>query len=204
MTLSEKLQALRQEAKMTQEDVAEACGVSRQTVTKWEAWAAVPEIPKLLRLADLYHVTTDVLLKEALTVGSVTASQCHDPASVSRQAPIFEGTLIKESIDDETVLDYLNIHKVELWKTDSVPKYWTALFFTSCDPDLPRRFSKAMKPGEASGGNWFVDFKAGNLKYIVFRDRILRYTIGNQEEKQQVLQACRALGIPDTQMDWAE
>ena len=64
--------------------------------------------------------------------------------------------------------------------------------------------SKAMKPGETSGGNWFVDFKAGNLKYIVFRDRILRYTIGNQEEKQQVLQACRALGIPATQMDWAE
>ena len=49
-----------------------------------------------------------------------------------------------------------------------------------------------------------MDFKAGNLKYIVFRDRILRYTIGNQEEKQQVLQACRALGIPATQMDWAE
>ena len=37
MTLSEKLQALRQEAKMTQEDVADVCGVSRQTVTKWEA-----------------------------------------------------------------------------------------------------------------------------------------------------------------------
>ncbi len=204
MTLSEKLQILRREAKMTQEDVAEACGVSRQTVTKWEAGSAVPEIPKLLTLAGLYHVTTDVLLKEDLTVGSVTASQCHSPASASRQAPVFEGTLIKESIDDETLLDCLDIHKVELWKTESVPKYWTALFFTSCDPDLPRRFSRAMKSGEASGGNWFVDFRAGNLKYIVFRGRILRYTIGNREEKQQVLQACRSLGIPDSQMDWAE
>lgn len=36
------------------------------------------------------------------------------------------------------------------------------------------------------GGNWFVDFKCGNIKYIVFKDKILKYEIGNIEEKNMV------------------
>ncbi len=53
-------------------------------------------------------------------------------------------------------------------------------------------------------GNWFVDFRDGNKKYIVFKDRILTYRIGNQQEKEAVCEVCRSLGIPDEQMNWAE
>ncbi len=54
------------------------------------------------------------------------------------------------------------------------------------------------------GENWFVDFKAGNEKYIVFQDKILKYQIGNQAEKDRVRMECRKLGISDEQMNWPE
>lgn len=57
---------------------------------------------------------------------------------------------------------------------------------------------------EAKGGNWFVDFKAENIKYIVFRNKILKYSIGNQQEKQLVCNECRRMGITDAEMNWAE
>lgn len=57
---------------------------------------------------------------------------------------------------------------------------------------------------KAKGGNWFVDFKAENIKYIVFRNKILKYSIGNQQEKQLVCNECRRMGITDAEMNWAE
>jgi hypothetical protein len=55
-----------------------------------------------------------------------------------------------------------------------------------------------------NGENWFVDFKAGNEKYIVFRDKILKCKTGNQTERNNVRNECRKTGIPDEQMNWPE
>ena len=55
-----------------------------------------------------------------------------------------------------------------------------------------------------NGVNWFVDFKAENEKYIVFKDKVLKYQIGNQEEKDYVCDECRKMGILDEQMNWSE
>ena len=40
--------------------------------------------------------------------------------------------------------------------------------------------------------------------YIVFKDKILKYRIGNQAEKDYVCSECRKMGILDTQMNWSE
>lgn len=48
---------------MTQEFVAEALGVSRQAVSKWETGAAEPSTSNLLALARLYGVSAEELLK---------------------------------------------------------------------------------------------------------------------------------------------
>ena len=61
-----------------------------------------------------------------------------------------------------------------------------------------------MKKEEDGEGNWFCDFKAGNRKYIVFRNKVLQYEIGNPEQKALVCEACRELGRPDEQMQWEE
>ncbi len=64
MTLGEKLQKLRREYPLTQEQLAEKLEVSRQAVSRWEADAAYPETEKLVRLARLYGCSLDYLLLE--------------------------------------------------------------------------------------------------------------------------------------------
>ena len=63
MTLGQMIQALRREKGMLQDELADTLGVSRQSVSKWETDAAVPELDKLLRLADLFGVTLDELVR---------------------------------------------------------------------------------------------------------------------------------------------
>ena len=65
MTLGEKLQTLRREKNLTQEQLAERLGVSRQAVGKWETDSAFPETEKLVRLAGLYGCSLDYLLLDA-------------------------------------------------------------------------------------------------------------------------------------------
>ena len=62
-SLGEALKAHRQNCGMTQEYVAEALGVSRQAVSKWETGAAEPATSNLLALAKLYGVDPGELLR---------------------------------------------------------------------------------------------------------------------------------------------
>ena len=64
MKLQEKILYCRKKAGLSQEALAEQIGVSRQAISKWETGDAVPEINKLLLLANAFHVTTDWLLNE--------------------------------------------------------------------------------------------------------------------------------------------
>lgn len=63
MDISEKILQLRKASDMTQEQLAEKVGVSRQSVSKWEGGQAVPELDKLLELGRIFNVTTDYLIK---------------------------------------------------------------------------------------------------------------------------------------------
>ncbi|MDE5746888.1 MAG: helix-turn-helix transcriptional regulator [Acetatifactor sp.] len=67
MSFSEKIYALRTQAGMSQASFAEKLQVSRQTVSKWELGTSYPEIDKLLAISNLFHVTTDYLLKDQST-----------------------------------------------------------------------------------------------------------------------------------------
>lgn len=201
MKLSEKIVYLRREKNLTQEELAEFCGVSRQSVSKWEADIALPEVDKLLLLGKLFGVTLDTLLKDECAVDGIReVHTCGENAVKGKQPELYEGVLIKESIEDENILDLLNVHQIELWNTGGKPKYWTVLYFTSAVPDFPQRISGAIQAED----NWFVDFKARNQKYIVFRNQILSYRIGDQAEKDMVCAECRKNGISDDQMHWSE
>lgn len=63
-SLGEVLKRRRTECKMTQEFVAEALGVSRQAVSKWESGASDPSTANLIALAKLFGATPEELLKE--------------------------------------------------------------------------------------------------------------------------------------------
>lgn len=64
MTMGEKLSKLRKENNITQEQLADTLGVSRQSVSKWESDLAYPETEKLIRLSDMFQCSLDYLLKE--------------------------------------------------------------------------------------------------------------------------------------------
>ena len=63
-SLGENLKAHRTRCKMTQEFVAEAIGVSRQAVSKWESGRSDPSTSNLLALARLYGVPAEELLRQ--------------------------------------------------------------------------------------------------------------------------------------------
>lgn len=63
--LGEVLKQHRTSCKMTQEFVAEALGVSRQAVSKWESGASDPSTTNLMALAKLYGVAAEDLLRES-------------------------------------------------------------------------------------------------------------------------------------------
>lgn len=69
MTTGEKIARLRRENNITQEQLAEMLGVSRQSVSKWESDGAYPETDKLIRLGELFRCSLDYLLKEGEACG---------------------------------------------------------------------------------------------------------------------------------------
>ena len=68
MSFRDNLQHLRATRNMTQEQLAMMVGVSRQSVTKWEAERAYPEMDKLLKLCQIFDCTLDELVQGDLTV----------------------------------------------------------------------------------------------------------------------------------------
>ena len=58
---NENIVRLRKLNQMTQEDIAEAVGVSRQAVAKWESGETIPDLEKCKLLAELFGVSLDDL-----------------------------------------------------------------------------------------------------------------------------------------------
>ena len=68
MKIGESIAKLRTEHKLTQEELGEKVGVSRQAVTKWESDESVPELSKLVALADIFEVSLDRLVGRDKTI----------------------------------------------------------------------------------------------------------------------------------------
>ena len=62
MSLGNSLFQARKKSGMSQEEVAEKLGVSRQTISKWETDETLPDIRQSKRMAVLYHVSLDELI----------------------------------------------------------------------------------------------------------------------------------------------
>ncbi|WP_295587336.1 helix-turn-helix domain-containing protein [uncultured Oscillibacter sp.] len=70
MTLGQRLTQLRAGMGLSQDALAEQLGVSRQSVSKWETDASVPELDKLVRLSRIFGVTLDELVKGTADAGA--------------------------------------------------------------------------------------------------------------------------------------
>lgn len=78
MRFAENLVYLRQHYGVTQEGLAEQLGVSRQTISKWEAGANYPEMDKLLVLCDLFNTNLDDLLRGSVLVAKESDTEIYD------------------------------------------------------------------------------------------------------------------------------
>ena len=84
MTLAEKIAALRGERKLSQGDLAEKLDVSRQSVSKWETGQAVPELDKIIKLADLFGVSVDELVRDGDAPQTSAPQTETPPAAVTK------------------------------------------------------------------------------------------------------------------------
>ena len=66
MILGDKITDLRKKNGWSQEELANRLGVSRQAVSKWESASSIPDLDKILKMSDLFGVSTDYLLKDSL------------------------------------------------------------------------------------------------------------------------------------------
>ena len=79
MFFSEKLYSLRRAKGLSQENLADMLNVTRQSVSKWEAGAAMPEIEKLVAIADIFSVSVDSLLREEMPAAEAAVSAAPAP-----------------------------------------------------------------------------------------------------------------------------
>ena len=89
MSFADNLVYLRQQYGVTQEGLAEQLGVSRQTVSKWEAGTNYPEMDKLLALCDLFHTNLDDLMR-----GSVQVAKDNDTERYERHMNRFDLSMV--------------------------------------------------------------------------------------------------------------
>jgi len=64
MILAEKIVRLRKQVGWSQEDLAEKMNISRQSVSKWESTNSIPDLNRIIMLAEIFDVSTDYLLKD--------------------------------------------------------------------------------------------------------------------------------------------
>lgn len=77
MTIGEKIQNLRIERGLTQERLAEMLEVSRQSVSKWELGQTVPDVDKIIRISELFDVSTDEILLKKINDETVNKNPLH-------------------------------------------------------------------------------------------------------------------------------
>ena len=64
MILADKITMLRKRSGWSQEELAERLGVSRQAVSKWESGTSLPDLYRIIKMSELFCVSTDYLLKD--------------------------------------------------------------------------------------------------------------------------------------------
>ena len=72
MGIGERILHLRKKMGISQEELADQIGVSRQAVSKWESGQSIPDIDKVIALSDFFNVTTDYILKGVESSSSST------------------------------------------------------------------------------------------------------------------------------------
>lgn len=109
MSIGEKIAEARKANNLTQEQLAELMGVTRQSISRWEQNLAYPEVEKILRLSDILNVSCDYLLKESETRENDTSGGKEKQSVVTRLLKGMVGKKVKiDLLDGDMDIDYFD------------------------------------------------------------------------------------------------
>lgn len=87
MILADKIINLRKKNGWSQEELGAMLNVSRQSVSKWESMTSIPDLEKIIKMSEIFEVTTDFLLKDEIEMEEVSdAMNAVEISSVSETA----------------------------------------------------------------------------------------------------------------------
>lgn len=181
MNLAEKLIIQRKKSGMSQEQLADRLGITRQSVSKWEAGSSVPEISKLIALSELFKVSLDYLLKDYLDEESerISAESSNRDwrQEEQKRGENLRGEDSRQQEENRRQEDNLRLER----KVDELTRYIKGFQYTSKTkimgiPLVSVRFSRQLgKDGVAKGiiaiGNFavgVVSIGAGSVGIISF------------------------------------
>ena len=109
LNLGEKLQLLRNNNRLSQEEVGEKLGVSRQAISKWESGQSTPDLKKLIAISELYNITIDSLVKDEY---EFDVFKSNEVSSVDNQE--------EKKEDNKNAQIVININKDSIFTSHSV------------------------------------------------------------------------------------
>lgn len=109
MLLSEKIMSLRKRNGWSQEELAQQLGVSRQSVSKWESMASIPDIQKIMAMSELFGVSTDYLLKDELEELPTTAINASSNITDATASAAKSVTTNEDASASKTVVPTLSV-----------------------------------------------------------------------------------------------
>ncbi|MDF2609674.1 MAG: transcriptional regulator, family [Lachnospiraceae bacterium] len=89
MTIGEKILKLRTKDGLSQGTLAEFLDVSRQSISKWETGQAKPDVDKIVKLSEIFHVTVDYLVKD------------NDNLEDEQEIPAYEQNIITNEVEKD-------------------------------------------------------------------------------------------------------
>lgn len=84
MILADKIIELRKKNNWSQEDLASKLGVSRQAISKWESAQSIPDLERILKMSELFGVSTDTLIKDEVELSSASFNETADSDNTLR------------------------------------------------------------------------------------------------------------------------
>lgn len=89
MSIGEKIQALRKQRNMSQEELANILNISRQAISKWEIGESQPDIENLVTISSIFNVSTDYLVKDGASVATNNSNYTTSYKKPSKSSKIY-------------------------------------------------------------------------------------------------------------------
>ncbi len=109
--IGDKIKQLRKQNSLSQDTFAEMIGVSRPTISRWERNDAIPDLDYLKRIADIFHIDLEELLKEDYpeVVAEIITGIPKDTDSQSEECGTYDDSKTKPQVADKNKLRVLSL-----------------------------------------------------------------------------------------------